>query len=67
MRPGGLKRFFDGLLPPYADIGEQSVIKFEKLPALVPSLTLQRHSDQPCRRVFQDHLRLGNDGGAVSI
>src|SRR5450631_555407 len=29
MRPGGLERFFDGLLPRYADIGEKPVIKSE--------------------------------------
>jgi hypothetical protein len=38
MRPGRLERFFDGLLPRYADIGEKPVIKSEKLPAMMSSL-----------------------------
>jgi hypothetical protein len=37
-------RFFDGLLPRYADIGEEMVIKFEKLPVLVTSLICQSNS-----------------------
>src|ERR1700682_6007766 len=43
MCPGGLERFFDGLLRRYADIGEKPVIKAEKFPALMSSL--QPHGD----------------------
>jgi hypothetical protein len=38
MGPGGLERFFEGPLPRHADIGEKSVIQFEKSPALMSSL-----------------------------
>jgi len=41
MRPRGLERFFDGLLPRYADIGAKPVIQFEKFPALMSSLQPQ--------------------------
>jgi hypothetical protein len=36
VHPGRLERLFGGLLPRYADIGEQTVIKLQKLSALVP-------------------------------
>jgi hypothetical protein len=47
MRPRGLERLFNGLLPRYADIGKKPVVEFEKLPALVPSLAGVGNSVQP--------------------
>jgi hypothetical protein len=45
--PERLERLFDGVLPRYADIGEETIVKFEKLPVLVPSLTPQDNPFQP--------------------
>jgi hypothetical protein len=45
--PRGLERFFGRLLPRYADIGEEPVIKFEKLPALVTSFTPHGNPGNP--------------------
>jgi hypothetical protein len=45
--PCGFQRFFDRVLPRYADIREKPVIEFEELPVLVPSLGPRGNSGQP--------------------
>jgi hypothetical protein len=45
--PGRFERLFNGVPPRYANIGEQTIVKFEKLPVLVPSLTSERNPGQP--------------------
>jgi hypothetical protein len=54
--------FFNGRSG-HADIGEQPVIKPEKLPVLVSSIPPQHYSDQPCRRNFPGPPKIRKSGG----
>jgi hypothetical protein len=50
--------FFNGR-PRQADVGEQPVIEFEKLPVLVSSLQPQGYSGRPPQRDFPPPSKLG--------
>jgi hypothetical protein len=48
--------------PRYANVGEQPVIKFEKLPVLVSSFPPQGYSGQPRKRAFPEPSQVRKRG-----